>query len=279
MTRRQLLEAGLSSGAIGHRLAHGRLHPVHRGVYLVGHPVAPPGARELAGVLACGSGAVVSHRSAAVIFGLERERDGEPLELSVGRRTAVVRPGLRVHRRLRLDPEDTTIRSGIPVTSLSRTLLDRAAAVSTGELERLVARSEVELGLGRQQLDRYARSANGTPGARRLVALLDAEAGPSFTRSEAERRFLTVVREAGLASPRCNVGLVGFEVDFLWPGARLVVEVDGYAFHSSRRAFESDHDRDLVLEDAGYRVRRFTWRQITETPLLVAARLATALAA
>ena len=115
-------------------------------------------------------------------------------------------------------------------------------------------------------------------GAAALRALLQSEAGPALTRSAAEELLLTIVRTAGLPSPETNVRIGAYEVDFLWRSERLVVEVDGYRFHSSLPAFERDHVRDADLDDAGFRVRRVTWRQLTETPDAVADRLRRALA-
>jgi very-short-patch-repair endonuclease len=112
-----------------------------------------------------------------------------------------------------------------------------------------------------------------------LVALLDREHGPAFTRSEAERRLLELVRAAALPSPDANARLAGREVDFLWRDAGLVVEVDGYVFHSSRASFERDRRRDAELQAQGFRVLRVTWRQIVEEPHAVVARIAQALVA
>lgn len=115
-------------------------------------------------------------------------------------------------------------------------------------------------------------------GSAALRTLLRCEAEPALTRSEAEERLLALVRKARLPEPECNVRLAGYEVDFLWRDRRLVVEVDGYAFHSSPAAFERDRLRDGELEDAGYRVRRITWRQLTEDAAGVEQRLRRALA-
>jgi very-short-patch-repair endonuclease len=101
---------------------------------------------------------------------------------------------------------------------------------------------------------------------------------PAFTRSEAERRLLALIRAAGLPPPRTNVHVGPYEVDFLWPAHRLVVEVDGFAFHSSRAAFERDRRRDADLQARGLRVTRVTWRQLEREPHAVVARLAAALA-
>jgi very-short-patch-repair endonuclease len=117
--------------------------------------------------------------------------------------------------------------------------------------------------------------APGRSGTATLRALLEDE--PTFTRSEAERRLRRLILDGGLPPPETNVRLLGFEVDFVWPGAKLVVEVDGHAFHAHRAAFERDRERDQALVAAGYRVIRVTWRQLEREPLAVLARIAQAL--
>jgi very-short-patch-repair endonuclease len=110
-------------------------------------------------------------------------------------------------------------------------------------------------------------------------ALLRVQSGPALTRSQAERRLLHVIRKAELPEPETNARLHGFEVDFYWPASGLVLEVDGYAFHGNRPAFEQDRKRDQALVAVGLRVIRVTWRQLVERPLAVVARIAQALLA
>jgi hypothetical protein len=117
----------------------------------------------------------------------------------------------------------------------------------------------------------------GRPGGPLLREVLG-EHGPLFTRSEAEVRFLGLIERAGLPVPQVNSRVAGYEVDFHWPEAGLVVEVDGFAYHSSARVFEQDRIRDGDLTGAGLRVIRVTWRQLTTEPLAVAARLGACLA-
>jgi very-short-patch-repair endonuclease len=107
-----------------------------------------------------------------------------------------------------------------------------------------------------------------------LRALLTRERGPALTRSEAEERLLALVRQAGLPAPECNVRIAGHEVDFLWRASRLIVEVDGYAFHGSRDAFERDRRRDAELQAVGLTVVRLTWRRLVHEPEAVVALLA-----
>jgi len=110
-----------------------------------------------------------------------------------------------------------------------------------------------------------------------LRAILGQPGGPQRTRSGGERAMLRLIREARLPAPRTNYPVAGFSADFCWPDQRLIVEVDGYPFHSARGAFERDHRRDIVHKNAGYEVLRFTVRQLEEEPLYVAAVIARAL--
>ena len=118
----------------------------------------------------------------------------------------------------------------------------------------------------------------GRPGARELHAVLH-DSDCALTRSEAEEAFLALIRRGRVEPPQCNVLIVGHEVDFVWPRSRLVVEIDGFVFHSSRRAFERDRRRDADLIAVGFRVMRVTWRQIQIQPEAVLVRLVRALAA
>lgn len=276
VTRAQLLESGLGRGALAHRLERGRLHLVHRGVYLLGHPVPPPLAVELAATLACGRGAVVSHRSAATLWAILGPTTG-PVDVTVpGRDCGRRRAGVRVHRARRLDRRDTTTKAGVPVTTPARTLLDLAEVVSDRELVRALGEAYVRGLVRRTTLGAVLDRSPGRRGAPRLRTLLAREDGPSLTRSEAEERMLALVGRARLPPPRVNARVAGYEVDLLWPRHRLVIEVDGFRFHSSRAAFERDRRRDAELGRAGYRVIRFTWRQLEEEPAYVVATLAAA---
>jgi very-short-patch-repair endonuclease len=271
VSRAQLTRAGLGRGAIAHRIAAGRLHRVHRGVYLVGHPVAPPLAPEMAAVLACGPAAVLSHRSAAAIWGVG-PADERGIDVTVPRAGARHRPGIRVHRG-RLTPAETRRRRGLPVTSPVRTLLDVSALLTPREIERAVDEAERLRLITRRALAGAAQAAGARRGAARVRALLTRQADPALTRSEAEERLLALVRCAGLPSPQVNRRIGRYEVDLFWPTQRLAVEVDGYAFHSSRAAFERDRRRDADLQALGVRVVRVTWRQIAQEPHALLVRL------
>ena len=273
VTSTQLAKAGLSRHAIAHRVANGWLRRRHRGVYLVG-PLETPFSRAMAAVLAYGNGALLSHYPAAVLWGI-RPPSGHVLHVTVAGRDVRSRDGIRAHSVSYLHPADAIRHHGIPTTSPARILLDLAATAPRRELDRAVNEARVhrlvtDLSLD-EQFSRYPTH-RGTRGFRRAI-----RTDPAFTRSEAERRLLELIRAARLPEPEVNVRIAGYEVDFVWPEQRLVVEVDGYAFHSSRRSFERDRERDARLVSAGWSVVRVTWRQIAGEREAVAAMLARAL--
>ena len=267
MTRAALLGAGLTSRKIQYRIATGRLHPVHRGVYALGHPRLAPLARELAAVLACGPGTLLSHRTAAALRCLLPERSG-PVHVTRAGTHRAGPDGITVHQVRKVPP--ATLHRGLPVTSTVQTLLDLAATEPPQILEQ--ALNEAHARRLATPADVLAALEPGRRGAATLRAML--EDGPALTRSEAERRLLSLVARAGLPRPLTNVRVGRFEVDAFWPAAGLIVEVDGYAYHSSRTAFERDRLRDAELQAAGHRVVRVTWRGLTERPEAFAVRLA-----
>jgi very-short-patch-repair endonuclease len=277
VARSQLLDAGIPSHLIDRHLRQGRLDALHRGVYGIG-PILPPRAREMAACLACGPRAVISHGSAAGLWGiLAPVPKGAAIEVAV-RQGHHVRPGIIVHRLSTLRDDECTRTDGVPVSTPARTLLDLAVAAPHRTIERAldeaVARRLVTPAKMRCILERHA----GRPGTRRLRAVLDRD-HPAFTRSEAEERFLELVRGAHLSPPERNVLVGRHQVDVLWRAERLVVEIDGYAFHSSRRAFERDRLRDRELAGHGYRVIRVTWRHLVNEPLRLLVQLVKALEA
>jgi very-short-patch-repair endonuclease len=276
VSRAQLLLIGLGQPAIDHRVAKGRLHRVHRGVYRVGHTAPVPLAREMAAVLACGDHAVVSHRSSAFVYRLapEDERAVDVTLRDGGRRR---RPGIRMHWS-RLQDADVTVCRGLPITTPERTLIDLSGSVRLPVLERAVEDARRRRLVTSNSLEAALDRAGRTNGVGPLRALLRDERGPAFTRSEAEARLAELVRKAGLPAAEHNVRVGGHEVDLLWRETRLVVEVDGYAYHSGRAAFERDRARDAQLQATGFRVMRVTWRQLADEPERVIAQLAQALA-
>jgi predicted transcriptional regulator of viral defense system/very-short-patch-repair endonuclease len=264
----QLRALGLTKDAVQRRVRAGRLHRLHHGVYAVGHMVVKREGRWLAAVLACGDGAVLSHRSAAAHWGLLHS-EATRTDITVPRRRAA-NATIRPHISRSLIARDTTTRQGIPITSVARTLLDLAATVKPHHLERALAQAEhLELYDHRAITDLLARS-NGHRGQK---ALTEATAlDPRLTKSEWEVRMLRLVRTAALPEPLVNLPFDAPDYgeckpDFHWPAHRLIVETDGWRTHRTRAALESDRAKDAALTAAGYRVVRFTWRTPDATVL------------
>jgi very-short-patch-repair endonuclease len=247
-------------------MERGVLHVVHRGVYAPGHCLLTAEGRWMAAVLVCGSGAVLSHRSAGRLWRVLPSAAGwTEVTMPEGWRP---RPGITRHRSL-LPADETAVVDGIPVTSVSRTLLDLAAVLSRRQLERALNEAEVleltdRLSLP-DLLERYPRR-RGSAALRALLG--DGEALRGITRSELEERFVSFIDAHGLPRPRLNADLAVrgrfFEVDCLWHEQRLIVELDGRASHGTGRAFERDRERDRLLLAEGWRVIRITWRQLRD---------------
>lgn len=270
LSRSQLRAAGLSDQQLDDRLRTGRLHPVHRGVYAVGHTLLSSGGRLMAAVLACGRGAALSHGTAADLWGI-RPSASATIHVSVAsRRGRRPRHGLVIHRPRNLSPEEVTRHEGFPVTTPARTLLDLAAVVGPGSLERTIDRAEA-LGLFDLRAVRAVLAAHPRrAGAGALASALEQYSPVGLTRSELEERFLTLCAAEGLPRPVVNVRVGPYEVDFLWREERLIAETDGRRHHGTRRAFERDRTRDAHLSASGYRVMRFSYRQVAYEPAVVA---------
>jgi very-short-patch-repair endonuclease len=236
----------------------GRLHRIHPGVYAVGHPVLTANGRRLAAVLACGAGAALSHGSAAAHHGLWRSSSG--MHVTVPRNGPHPREGITVHRTRRLDPEDVIDVEGIRITTVPRTILDLAELVTPRSLAIVLERAEQLDVFDLRQLRATIARNPGRHGAKALTEALDTEA-PS--KEELQRRFLALVRGAGLPEPQREAQIGPYHVDFLWPQARLAVETDGRAWHDTRAAFERDRRRDLDLAARGIQTLRVTWRMVT----------------
>ncbi|NLT06976.1 MAG: DUF559 domain-containing protein [Solirubrobacterales bacterium] len=266
LTVAQLRSLGLGARAIRSRAATGRLRRMHRGIYAV----IPPDQRAQwsAAVLACGEGAVLSHRSAASLHGLLRERSD--VHVTVPRGRARPRAGLVVHLGS-LDPDDVDQQDGIACTSVARTLLDVAASVSAAELRRAVARSEELRTFDLTAIRRVLARSRGVPGRRVLATLLADYEEPADLRSPAEAALLAALRRTNLPSPAANVWLAlpeggGYRPDLLWRDARLIVEIDGRTYHARRAAFEHDRRRDRRLRALGYDTVRYSAREVSRDP-------------
>jgi hypothetical protein len=271
----QLEALGLGRSGARDRVASGRLHRVHGGVFAVGHPLLTRRGRLMAAVLACGEGAALSHRSAAALRGLRTaERAGIDVTSRgcAGRRRA----GIRAHSAATLAPCDVGVVDGIPCTSLARTLLDLAEVAPARELERALDRAEELRVLDMQPILDVLDRSRGRRGAAALRAVLaDHDAGSTPTRNELEEAFLATCRDARLPPDAVNAWIPypaggGAEGDFVWRAERLDVEVDGRGVHATRRAFEHDRRRDQRLTMLGWRVVRFSWRQVMSEPATVA---------
>lgn len=272
VSRGQLLRQGIGSRAIEHRLASGRLHRVQSGVYAVGHALRGRDGTWWEALLACGEDAVLSHTSAAEAWELRPSGRGALVELSSQRTGGAERPGIRLHRTRRLAEHERTELRGMPLTTPARTILDLSARLADRRVEEMLDRGEATRLLDLVELRRAIAEHRGRPGTPRLERVLG-EYAPTVTRSELEDLLLLLCDAHGLPRPAMNARVLGYEVDACWQSARLVVELDGYAYHRSPRAFEQDRARDVALTVAGWRVLRFTYRQLRDSPERVAASI------
>ena len=267
VARRQLLALGITTKEIEWRLATGRLHALHRGVYAVGHTAISRDGTFFAAVLAAGPHAVVSHCSAAELHRVAKRRPG-PIHVTVPKKRRP-QPGLCLAASS-IAPDEQEVLRGIPVTTVARTLLDLAAVSTEDGLERAVREAEVQQLADETGLQALIERHRGRRGVATLKRLTDADDLDVITRSDLERRFRTFLRKQHLPPPVHNTLVEGFVVDALWPDVRLIVELDGYRVHGRRRSFEDDRRRDRMLHAAGYTVIRITWRQLRDEPDAIA---------
>jgi very-short-patch-repair endonuclease len=263
VARRQLLAAGVSRSTVGWLVSRRRLIPRLRGVFAVGHAAPMQLERETEALLAVRDGAALSHFSAAGLWGLCAP--GSLVEVIVHEGRSSRMPGVQVHRSRILESRDVRIRKGLPVTSPARTLLDIAVTATDRQLEIAFDRGIVERILKLSHVGDVLDRAGGHPGRGRLADLLGRESGAStMTSSETEERMLALIRSAGLPAPEVNFPFGPYKLDFYWPAARFVVEVDGHQFHSSRYRFERDRRKDNDLRRANIEVMRIVGREIKE---------------
>jgi very-short-patch-repair endonuclease len=247
----QLRNAGLDKRAVSRRVKAGRLHSLHRGVYSVGHRKLTFEGRCMAAVLALGEGAAVSHRSAAALWRMLPHHDG-PIDVTVpGDGGRDKRKGIKIHRSSTLIAGVSLLRDSIRVTKAARTLQD-LHRVASEERYRSAVRRALDL---------------------RLISSDQLRSEDELTRSKMERLFRSLCRRHRLPQPEVNARVGPYEVDFLWRDQRVIVETDSWRHHGDRAAFETDRARDAHLQSRGFRVLRFTWRQIRDTPALVARTL------
>ncbi len=278
VARRQLTAAGLSERLIDGRAASGDLLRLHRGVYAVGHRRLRREGHWLAAVLAV-PGAVLSHRDAAGLHSLRSTNHANVDVTTTGR--AQTHKGIAVHPTRILDAHDTTTVSGIPVTSVARTLVDLAGTVPPDHLAKVLREAEHQRTLDTRAIEETLQRTRGRRGpghaALRQALAEHASLATTLTDSALEVSFQRLVRRHRLPKPETNVIIQDMRVDACWPHARLVVELDGYAHHSNRQAFQRDRERDVRLQLAGYRVMRFTHDHVIRRPQDVATAVRQAL--
>jgi Transcriptional regulator, AbiEi antitoxin len=270
---RQLIgPLGYSRDAVKRATKAGRLHRLHRGVYAVGHTRLTQQGRCLAAVLTCGPNALLSHNSAAWLWGMSNTGPA-PYAVTAGVRRKR-RPPIVLHYAEHLAPEDRALCEGVPVTSVARTFLDVAATSRPRRLQRMLERGEELRLFDLEPVESVLERNKGHHGAgplRRALALY--EPAP-FSRSGLERRFLDLVQEAGLPKPATGLNEAGYELDVYWPEKRFAVELDTFETHGSRAAFERDRLRDEELKLAGIETIRVTGLRLQREPEKVIERVA-----
>jgi very-short-patch-repair endonuclease len=273
VSRGQLVEAGLARGAIEHRVRMGWLYRMYRGVYAVGHPPLTQEARWMGAVLAYGDDAALSHACAAALWEI-RPYNGVWIDVTTASRGGRARRDrIRLHRSSTLSADSVTTHRAIPVTTIARTLLDVAATLTQPSLARTVEQSEIRRLFHLDAIDDTLARNPHHPGARKLTRALELYRHDELTRSDLEAIFRTLCDHHGLPRPLVNHIVEEKEVDFFWPDERVVVETDGRATHFTIAAYERDRARDAHLTTLGYRVLRFTERQVTASPATIADQL------
>jgi very-short-patch-repair endonuclease len=221
-------------------------------------------------VLACGDGAVLSHRSAATLHGLINARGGK-IDVAIPRQSSISRRGIRVHRSTCLVPADRVNVDRIPCTSVPATLLSLAATAPKNVLESACNQAEIEHVLDMRTIHELLERRPSHPGTSRLRAVLAVDGvGLDRTKSKLEKRLLRLAKASGLPVPTVNDWILipgdEMECDFVWHRERLIVEVDGWETHRTRKAFHNDPRRDRLLLLAGWAVVRFTARDVDHDP-------------
>jgi very-short-patch-repair endonuclease len=268
LARRDLEALGFSPMAIDHRVATGRLHLISRGVYAVGRPDLTPHGRWMAAVLACGDLAVLSHRSAAELWGIGWEEDHR-IDVTIRRSTKIARSGIKVRRRPKLPERSVVRRFGIPVTNATQTLIDVATELKPLRLERAVNQADVHDLVDPETLRRSLDAYFGMPGAKTLRTMLDRHTF-RLSDSDLEVYFRPLALAAGFPLPLSKQWVLGFEVDFHFPDHGLIVETDGLRYHRTPAQQARMVKRDQTHTSHGFRVLRFTHWQISYAPNEVA---------
>jgi predicted transcriptional regulator of viral defense system len=271
MTLVQLEAHGLTRQGVRERVVTGRLYRIHQAVYSLTPKVMTERGRFMAAVLACEPDAVLSHRSAAYLWGLVDTWE-EPIDVTAPNRRGRSPDGVAAHRDGSLQPIDKTTLYGIPCTSVARTVLDFAAVAPEWEVRRVVAEGEVLQVLDKAKLRALLKRSRRRRGVARLRLILDTiHPQTKRTRSELERLFLDMCAKRAVPEPAVNVWLPApdgrrYQADFLWRGSKLIVEADSRRFHATDSAFVSDRKRRQQLELAGWRVSQCTWEEVEREP-------------
>jgi very-short-patch-repair endonuclease len=268
VTRAQLLRAGLTPDEIRERLQSGALLREYRGVYRVGHRAPSVEARYLAAVWACGEGALLSGRAAAHLLGILTTPPSMP---EVTARTERRITGVATRRSRSRDASDATTWRGVPVTTAARTLVDLSSVLAVEQLARACHEAGIHHGTTPSQVEAVLARRPSSRGAAKLRRILRGEA--HVTLSALERRFLALLREAGLPLPVTNRPAGGRRVDCRWVEQRLTVELDGYRYHSSRHTWELDRRREREAYARGDEFRRYTYGDVYEDPRFMLAEL------
>jgi hypothetical protein len=267
----EALAAGVSRQALEHRRATGAIHLVHRNVYAVGHDDLSDEGWWHAALTACGEGGAISHVSAARRWRLLPDADLHPVHVTVPRESGPRRrPGISAHRPLDFHPLDVTSIGLLRVTTVPRAVLDLAPGLDRRTLALVLHRARVEQ---RMSLGALRAAMARAPRARGLRKLHSVAFGDATGPNRRERRFLALIRDAGLPAPQTNefveTDAGSFLVDCLWQEQKLVYEIDDILSHGTAKAFVDDRRRDAALGDAGYRVRRVTdedlWNEARST--------------
>ncbi len=277
MTSAQLQGCGLGPRAIKYRVETGRLHPVFPGVYSFGCGELPPLAREQAALLACGERALLSHETAAAVWGLLPTLP-QVVEVSVVGRYRASSEGIKVHRIKKLDRRELRRHQDLWVSSPARAVLEISATASAKDLTRAIDEGLARRRFTPRELDDVLKRNRPCRGAARLEAILGDPTATAISRSRREKRLLKLIRDAGLPTPETNVPFGRFELDFFWRREGLVVELDSETFHRAPGAVGRDREKDLAVKAARLEMRRFTGEHVLKRSWMVVATIAGELA-
>jgi very-short-patch-repair endonuclease len=269
VTRAQLRAAGLTDDAIDWRIAQGRLHPIHRGVFLVGHEVPPDRAPLFAAVEALGDKAYINHRTALEQYRILEPIDG-PIHVTLVGCCRRSRDNIRVHRTTRIADEDLGTLGGLRITSPARAILDFADDATPRELAQAVNEAHVQELATPQDLRGILMRTPGRKGAALLTATLDRHDGPSRAHEGGEKLLEALIKRARLRRPAINAKTAGYECDFTYEAHKLVIEVDSGRYHGTPAAVDRDRRKDQALRAAGYTVLRYSYHQIAESHAVIA---------